>query len=146
MGTNETQRKNLDGNYTTYHPSQKPSKTKKTCGHCWKSKDKLISDLLLWIPTHGHTSVDRPSRTNISVLCGHWMPSGGTAGDDDKNESMNSVLSVRLDDNGIKNSYRIRIIFKQIYEWNSNQVDLGVIGNERVIDTLYIWSLTIRCS
>ena len=25
-------------------------------GHCWRSKDKLISNLLLWNPKHGHTS------------------------------------------------------------------------------------------
>ena len=24
-------------------------------GNCWKSKDELISDVILWTPTHGHT-------------------------------------------------------------------------------------------
>ena len=23
-------------------------------GHCWRSRDELISDVLLWTPTHGH--------------------------------------------------------------------------------------------
>ena len=29
----------------------------KHAGHCWRSKDELISDVLLWKPTHGHASV-----------------------------------------------------------------------------------------
>jgi len=38
-------------------------------GHCWRSKDELVSDVLLWRPTHGHASVGRPARTYIDQLC-----------------------------------------------------------------------------
>ena len=38
-------------------------------GHCWRSKDELISDVLLWKPTHGHASVGRPPRTYIDQIC-----------------------------------------------------------------------------
>ena len=38
-------------------------------GHCWRSKDELISDLLLWTPTHGCARVGRPARTYIQQLC-----------------------------------------------------------------------------
>ena len=38
-------------------------------GHCWRSKDELISDVLLWTPTHGCASVGRPARTYIQQLC-----------------------------------------------------------------------------
>ena len=38
-------------------------------GHCWRSRDKLISDVLLWTHTHGHTSVGRPAKTYIHQLC-----------------------------------------------------------------------------
>ena len=31
-------------------------------------KDELISNVLLWTPTHGHTSVDQPARTYISSV------------------------------------------------------------------------------
>ena len=34
-------------------------------GHCWRSKDELISDVLLWTPTHGCARVGRPARTYI---------------------------------------------------------------------------------
>ena len=38
-------------------------------GHCWRSKDDLISDVLLWTPTHGCARVGRPARTYIQQLC-----------------------------------------------------------------------------
>ena len=38
-------------------------------GHCWKRKDKLISDVLLWTPSHECTSVGRPDRTYLEQLC-----------------------------------------------------------------------------
>ena len=38
-------------------------------GHCWRSRDELISDVLLWTPTHGHAKAGRPARTNIQQLC-----------------------------------------------------------------------------
>ena len=34
-------------------------------GHCWRSKDELISDVLLWTPTYGCAKVGRPARTYI---------------------------------------------------------------------------------
>ena len=37
-------------------------------GHHWRSKDKLISDVLLWTPTHAHISVDQPAKTCIHQL------------------------------------------------------------------------------
>ena len=38
-------------------------------GHCWRSKDELISDVLLWTPSHGRAKARRPARTNIQQLC-----------------------------------------------------------------------------
>ena len=34
-------------------------------GHCWRSRDELISDVLLWTPTHGRAKAGRPARTYI---------------------------------------------------------------------------------
>ena len=69
--------KKLDGNYTrilwailnrswrqhpTWHqlyghlpPITKTIQVRRTrhAGHCWRSRDELISDVLLWTPTHG---------------------------------------------------------------------------------------------
>ena len=38
-------------------------------GHCWRSKDELISDVLLWTPTYGQAKAGRPARTYIQQLC-----------------------------------------------------------------------------
>ena len=37
-------------------------------GDYWRSKDELISDVLLWNPTHGRARVDRPERIYISSI------------------------------------------------------------------------------
>ena len=37
--------------------------------HCWRSKDELISDVLLWSPSLGQASVGRPARNYLQKLC-----------------------------------------------------------------------------
>ena len=37
--------------------------------HCWRSKDELISHVLLWTPTYGRAKAGRPARTYIQQLC-----------------------------------------------------------------------------
>ena len=37
--------------------------------YCWRSKDELISDVLLWTPTYGQAKGGRPARTYIQPLC-----------------------------------------------------------------------------
>ena len=39
-------------------------------GHCWRSRDELISDELLWTPSYGQVKAGRPSQTYIHQLCG----------------------------------------------------------------------------
>ena len=85
--------KKLDGNYTRMlrtiltkswrqHPTRhqlyghlppiiKTNQVGRTkhAGHCWRSRDELISDVLLWTPTHGRAKAGRPARTYIQQLC-----------------------------------------------------------------------------
>ena len=85
--------KKLDGNYTrmlcailnkswqqhpTRHqlyghlpPIRKTIQVRRTrhAGHSWRSRDELIRDVLLWIPTHGRAKAGRPARTYIQQLC-----------------------------------------------------------------------------
>ena len=85
--------KKIDGNYTRMlrailnkswqqHPTRHqlyghlPPITKtiqvrraRHAGHCWRSIDELIRDVLLWIPTHGRAKAGRPARTYIQQLC-----------------------------------------------------------------------------
>ena len=85
--------KKLDGNYTrmlrailnkswrqypTRHqlyghlpPITKTIQVRRTrhAGHCWRIRDELIRDVLLWTPTHGREKAGRPARTYIQQLC-----------------------------------------------------------------------------
>ena len=36
--------------------------------HCWRSKDELISDVLLWTPSHGQVKVGWPAITYLQLL------------------------------------------------------------------------------
>ena len=84
--------KKLDGNYTRMlrailnkswrqHPTKqqlyghKPPITKtiqirrnRHAGHCWRSRDELISDVLLWTPSYGQAKAGWPARTYIEQL------------------------------------------------------------------------------
>ena len=53
-------------------------------GHYWRSKDELISDVLLWTPTYGRAKAGRPARTYIQQLCDDTG-----CGPEDLSEAMN---------------------------------------------------------
>ena len=38
-------------------------------GHCWRSRDELICDVLLWTPSHGRSKAGRLARTYLQQLC-----------------------------------------------------------------------------
>ena len=38
-------------------------------GHCWRSKDEIVRDVLLWTPAYGQSKAGRPARTYIQQLC-----------------------------------------------------------------------------
>ena len=85
--------KKLDGNYTRtlrailnrfwwQHPTRhqlyghRPPITKtiqvrrtRHAGHCRRSRDELISDVLQWTPAYGRAKAGRPARTYIQLLC-----------------------------------------------------------------------------
>ena len=85
--------KKLDGNYTrmlrtilnkswgqypTKHqlyghlgPISKNIQVSRTrpAGHCWRSRNELISEVFLWTPTYGREKAGRPARTYIQQLC-----------------------------------------------------------------------------
>ena len=117
--------KKLDGNYTRMlraildkswrqHPTRhqlyghlapitKTIQVRQTrhTGHCWRSRDELISDELLWNPTYDRAKAGQPARTYIQQLCEDTGCSP-----EDLPEAMNgrergseiSVLAARHDD------------------------------------------------
>ena len=106
--TKQQLEKKLDGNYTrmlrailnkswrqhtTRHQlyGHQPPITKtiqvrwtRHAGHCWRSRDEPISDVLLWTPTYGRAKVGRPARTYIQQLCEDTR-----CGPEDLREAMN---------------------------------------------------------
>ena len=86
-------KKKLDGNYTrmlrailnkswwqhpTRHqlyghlpPVMKTIQARRTrhAGHCWRSQDELVSDVLLWTPAYGQGKAGQSARTYIQQLC-----------------------------------------------------------------------------
>ena len=85
--------KKLDGNYTRMlkailnkswqqHPTRcqlyghlppitKTIQARRTrhAGHCWRSKDEIVSDVLLWTLVYGQSKAGQPARTYIQQLC-----------------------------------------------------------------------------
>ena len=63
-----TKQQQLYGHLT---PITKTIQVRRTrhAGHSWRSRDELISDVLLWTPSHGRAKVERLARTNIQQLC-----------------------------------------------------------------------------
>ena len=57
--------------YGHLSPIMKTIQVKQTrhAGHCRRSRDKLISDVLQWTPTYGRAKAGRPARTYIQQLC-----------------------------------------------------------------------------
>ena len=37
-------------------------------GHCWRSRNKLVSNVLLWTPTRRHIGVGQPAKNHINQL------------------------------------------------------------------------------
>ena len=52
-----------------FHLISHPSRTNKTSETLLERNDKLINDVLLWTPAHGHASVSGSAVTYIHQLC-----------------------------------------------------------------------------
>ena len=52
----------------TSHHENYSSRTRHA-GHCWRSRDELISGVLLWNPSYGRAKAWRPAQTYIQQLC-----------------------------------------------------------------------------
>ena len=123
--------KKLDGNYTrmlrailnkswrqqpTKHqlyghlpPITKTIQVKRTrhAGHCWRSRNELIRNVLLWTPTYGQAKAGRPARTysssvKIRDVALKTCQRRWTIGRSGKRGSVISVLAVWHDDDNFQ--------------------------------------------
>ena len=71
-------------------------------GHCGRSKDELIRDVLLWTLSHGQAKIGQPAGTYLQQLCvDTGCSKEDLLGDRDECEkgSRKSVIAARHDDN-----------------------------------------------
>ena len=68
-------------------------------GHCWRSREELINDVLLWTQTHDRAKAGRPVRTNIQQLCADTgcSPDDQSEAMDDREEWRKRVRDIRAD-------------------------------------------------
>ena len=145
--------KKLDGNYTRIlqailnrswrqHPTKQqlyshlPPITKtiqirwtRHAGHCWRSRDKLINDVLQWTPSHGQAKAGRPARATYSssvriqgvalMTCWKWW----LIGRGDEKGSGISVLMAWQDDDD-ENILISWVFFDFFVEWHTNICEL----------------------
>ena len=80
-------------------PITKTIKRTRHAGHCWRSRDELISDVLLWNPSHGRAKAGRPVRTYIQQLCADTgsNPEDLPEAMDDREEWQERVRDIRAD-------------------------------------------------
>ena len=114
--------KKLDGNYTRMlqailnkswrqHPTRHqlyghlPPITKtiqarrtRQAGHCWRSRDELISDVLLWTPAYGQAKSGWSARTYIQQLCEDtgWNPEDLPEAMNDREKLRERVSDIRV--------------------------------------------------
>ena len=153
----DTTEKKLDGNYTRMlqailnmswkqHPTKQqlyghlPPITKtikigqtRHMGHCWRSRNELMSNVLLWTPSHGWAKAERPARTYIQQLYAdtRWSPEDLLEAMDDRERWRERVRDIHAD---------------STTWWWWVGVDLGVIVTKGWQHAFQIWSLHTECS
>ena len=88
-------------------------------GHCWRSRDELISDVLLWTPSHGWAKTGWSARTYIQQLCADMRYSP-----EDLPEAMDDREGWRE---------RVRDIHADSATWWHNYCQLHTNGNNSTI-------------
>ena len=136
--------KKLDGNYTRMlrailnrswhkHPTRRqlyghqPPITKtiqarriRHAGHCWRSKEEIVSDVLLWTPAYGQSKAGRPARTFIQQLCDDTgcNPEDLPKAMNDRETWRERVRDIRAS----RTSWWWWYIYIYIYSWNLTKV------------------------
>ena len=82
-------------------PIMKTIKIRRTrhAGHCWRSRDELINDILLWTPSHGGAKAGRQARTYIQQLWADTVcrPENLPEAMDDRERWLERVRDIRAD-------------------------------------------------
>ena len=129
-------------------------------GHCWRSRDELIRDVLLWIPTHGRAKAGRPARTYIQQLCEDTgcCPEDLPRAMNDREEWRERVRDIRaastiwwwwwwwysmlwnlLGDPWVSWSFHKTTIIRQLTKWNESKIEKYNQKQLGFCRKLYVW-------
>ena len=104
--------------------------------HSWRSRDDIISDVLLWTPSYGRAKAGRPARTYIQQLCEDTgcgledRPEAMTIGRSGEKGSGIFVLVARHDDDEYDDDVCLNKYIKYIgYGWVGFYGIITIIGN-----------------
>ena len=97
-GSSTTQKQELYGHLPPITKTVKIRRTRHV-GPCWRSRDELISDVLLWTPLHGRAKAGRPALTDIHQLCANtWCsPEDLLEATDDREGWRERIRDIRAD-------------------------------------------------
>ena len=120
-------------------------------GHCWRSKDELISDVLLWTPAYGQAKAGGPARTYIQQLCDDTgcnpedLPEAMNDRETWRERSGISMLAARHDDDDDDASmlyywdiYRLEAISFFVWDWSDiHTIDSLIIAFHAVVRSMF---------
>ena len=117
----------------------------KHTGHWWRSRDELISDVLLWTPAYGRAKAGRPARTYIQQLCENTGCSPEDRPDvmNDREKWQKRVRDIRASSTTWWYIYIYIYIYKKVLSIGGRAyVDLSLY----IYIYIYIHTHTKRCS
>ena len=105
-------------------------------GHCRRSKDELISDIVLWTPSHGQAKAGRPAKTYIQQLCADTGcdPEYLLEATDDRGSAISELMARHDDD-------EFWFAFKFEFCWGFFQHDESLINEKHFFFHSFFFSL-----
>ena len=107
-------------------------------GHCWRSNDELISDVLLWTPAYGQAKAGRPARTYTQQLCEDTGCSP-----EDLPETMNDREKWRVRVRDIRASSTTWWWWWNVKEFSLKQFSLAKIRSLNTVKTVNLKQFTL---
>ena len=114
---------------------------------CWRSRDELISDVLLWTPSHGRAKAGRPARTYVQQLCAYTgcNPEDLPEAMDNREGWRERVWDIRADSATSWWWLQLFVLYRNT--WNRcKKTSLGSFRNiiNKICLQIYIWYISMK--
>ena len=110
-------------------------------GNCWRSRDELINDVLLWTPSYSRAKAGRPGRTYIRQLCENTEYSSEDLPEamNDKERKRERVRDIRADGTAWWGWHLNRVLMLNWIIWNGTVFDIETES----FNIRLFWNLTV---